>query len=53
MINFDDVTKETVIEHNVNWPQAFDHPYKILIFGASGSEIFHMLKIHMKQNINF
>ena len=27
MINFDDVIKE----HNPNWPQSPDHPYRILI----------------------
>ena len=24
-------------EHNSNWPEIFNHPYKILIIGASGS----------------
>ena len=37
MINFDDVTKENVKEHNPNWPQITDHPYRILIIGGSGS----------------
>ena len=37
MINFDDVTKEDAKEHNPNWPQIFDHPYRILIFGGSES----------------
>ena len=37
MINFDDVTKENIKEHNRNWPQIADHPYKILIFGGPGS----------------
>ena len=36
MINFD-VTKENIEEHNPNWPQILDHPYKILIIGGSGS----------------
>ena len=31
MINFDDVTKENIREHNPNW----DHPYRILIIGGS------------------
>ena len=30
MINFDDVTKENIKEHNPNWPQISDHPYRIL-----------------------
>ena len=34
MINFDDVTKENVEEHNPNWPQIPDHPYRILILVA-------------------
>ena len=67
MINFDDVTKENIKEHNPNWPQIPDHPYRILIIGDSGSgktnslvnlinyqpSIDKMLKIHMKQSINF
>ena len=37
MINFDDVVKENIKEHNPNWPQIPDHPYRILIIGGSGS----------------
>ena len=37
MINFDDVIKEETKKHNPNWAQIFDHPYRILIFGGSGS----------------
>ena len=37
MINFDDVTKEKIEQHNPNWPQISDHPYRILIIGGSGS----------------
>ena len=37
MINFDDVTKELIKEHNQNWPQIPDHPYRILIIGGSRS----------------
>ena len=36
MINFD-VTKENKKEHNPNWLQIPDHPYRILITGGSGS----------------
>ena len=36
MINFDDVTKENIIEHNPNWPQIPYHPYRILIIGNCG-----------------
>ena len=37
MINFDDVTKENIKEHNPNWPQIPDHSYRILIITGSGS----------------
>ena len=37
MINFDDVTKENIKEHNPNWLQIPDNPYRILIMGGSGS----------------
>ena len=38
MINFDDVVKETIKEHNPHWPQIPDHPYRILIIiRGSGS----------------
>ena len=38
MINFGDVVKENIKEHNPNWPQIPDHPYGILLIGGSGSE---------------
>ena len=37
IINFDDVVKENIKEHNPNWPQIPDHSYRILIIGGSGS----------------
>ena len=37
MINFDDVKKENIKEHNTNLPQIPDHPHKILIVEGSGS----------------
>ena len=37
MINFDDYTTETKIQHNENWPHFPDHPQRILIIGGSGS----------------
>ena len=37
MINIDDVTKENIKEHNQNWPQIPDHPYRISIIGGSES----------------
>ena len=35
MINFDDVIKENIKEHNPNWLQIPDHPYRILIIGVN------------------
>ena len=29
--------KEKIKEHNPNWPQILNHPYRILIAGSSGS----------------
>ena len=37
MFNFDYITKEDIKEHNRNKPKIPDHPYRILIIGASGS----------------
>ena len=37
MINFDDVKQEDIKEHNPNWSQIPDHPYKILITEVSVS----------------
>ena len=37
MINFDDVTKENIKNHNPNWLQILDHPCRILTIGGSGS----------------
>ena len=38
MINFDDVVKENLNEHNPNWLQVADQIYRILIIGDSGQE---------------
>ena len=37
MFNFNDVTKENIKEHNLNWLQIPDHLYRILIIEGSGS----------------
>ena len=37
MINFDDVTKENIKEHNSNQPEIPDHLWKILTIGGSES----------------
>ena len=36
MLNFDYIIKEDIKEHNANWPQFSDHPYRALIFRGSG-----------------
>ena len=36
MINLDDVTKENIKEHNLNWSQIPHHSYRILIIGGPG-----------------
>ena len=38
MIDFHDVIKEELKEHNSNWSELPDHPYGILIIGGFGSE---------------
>ena len=43
MFNFGYITKEDIIEHNPNWPEISDHPYRILIIGSSGSEKINAL----------
>ena len=37
MINCDDYTNQNKTEHNPNWPNTRDKPYRILIIGDSGS----------------
>ena len=37
MINFDDVSKKNIKEHNPNRPQIPDHSYRILIITGFGS----------------
>ena len=37
MINFDEYTNESKIEHNSNWPYIPDDLYRIIIVGGSGS----------------
>ena len=37
MTNFDDAINQNIKEHNPNWPEIPDHPYRILINGGSGS----------------
>ena len=48
MINFDNAVKESIKEHNSNWPQIPHHPYRIAIIGGSGSgktsSLFNLIK---------
>ena len=37
MINFDDVSKGNIRQHNPNWPQIPDYLYRILIIRGAGS----------------
>ena len=37
MFNLDDVTKENNKKHNEKRPYIPDHPFRILIIGASGT----------------
>ena len=37
MINFDEYTNLNKKEHNLNWPDISDHPYRILIIEGSGT----------------
>ena len=40
IINYD---QSVEINHNSNWTYVLDHPYRILIIGASGSEKTNVL----------
>ena len=67
MFTFNYITKENIKEHNPNWSEIPEHPYRILIIGGSGSiktnvllnlinnkpYIDKMLKIHTKRNTNY
>ena len=37
MFDFYYITTEDIKEHNSNWPEISEHPYRILIVGASRS----------------
>ena len=45
MINFDNVTKENIIEHGPNWPQILEHPYRLSIIAGSrsGKKIHYLI----------
>ena len=52
--NFDCITKEDIKEHNPNWPEIPDNPYRILIFEGSESRKTNALfnLINHEQDIN-
>ena len=49
MINYGVDTKENIKDHNPNWPQNIDQPYRILIIVGSGSEKTNTLLNLIKQ----
>ena len=49
MINFDDITRENIKEHNPNWPQIPDHQNRILITGGFGSKKNRLLDLISQQ----
>ena len=38
MFNLNYITKEDIKEHNLNWSQILDLPYRTVLIGGSGSE---------------
>ena len=48
MIKYDNVTKENVNKHNLNWAQISDDSYIVIIFRGSGSgktnALFNLIK---------
>ena len=36
-MNFNEIIRENIAEHNPHWPQILDHPYKIPIESVSVS----------------
>ena len=43
MINFDNVIKEETKEHNLNWPQLPNDPYRILIIAGKTNSLFNLI----------
>ena len=50
--SFDDITRENIKQHNPNWSQISDHPYRILIIGDTGSGKTNALLTLIKQQDN-
>ena len=47
--NIKKIPKENINKNNLNWPQIFDHPYRIFIIGGFGSEKTNALLNLIKQ----
>ena len=45
MIDFDDVTKRIIKEHNPNWPQILNHAYRVTIRGLGSGEMNSLFNI--------
>ena len=43
MNNFDDVKKENIKWHNLNWSKIPDHTYRILIYGDLEKQIHYSI----------
>ena len=54
MFNLDGITNEKNEDHNKKWPNIPDHPYRMSIFGGSGSgktnAIFTLIKAQDSDN---
>ena len=49
MIKFDDIIREQIKQHNLNYAQVPGHPYKFSIFGGFRSgRTWHMVLKHFK-----
>ena len=53
MINFHDVTKENIKEHNVNWSKIPDHQHRISLIRDSRSRKTNSLFNHQPDTANF
>ena len=49
MINYGDITKENIKNHNLNWPENFGHSYRVLIFEGSWTGKRNILHNLLKQ----
>ena len=52
MINYDYTTKENIKQHNPNWENIPDHPYRILLLGSSRSGKINALSNLISQGLD-